>query len=1056
MYNIDRDDKYTPSHSAAIHLCDLYGTGFTLPHVDVIANMPRGFSCDTCSEKCEPHLLRRCDGVFPVNAGITFPENAEGRHFACHRGNLCHGCEMRYNAAHKTEKYWLCTACRTPVTTAAAVWGSGILEPSYFRPPNTVAIMSLTSPSPFVLGQLEPDAVWQRHEADRHIRRIESSARRGGNTHTELSRMAAAEFLRLGRVSGITQGILGKMLRTLHDLHDKGLLIVGSPGLPGTLALPRDIRTLASRADGDVYQDRDVQYHTTCISQIELRQQITLVNTWRTDVLQIIQNLLLDPAYPDGAFFMQRRGDPSPEYTDERGLPLVGFEAYASTRWKKLIETIEPSAYLCCIALASDAVSVGDHSHYPFSIGIVNFPLVLRQGTYGSAKFGFAQKPTIRKPRGSKHHERLDPGQKDAKNALYSRIAAEMLGDLDYAARRPLHFLVRCLDGVTRSFPLQIRLHHAEQDCEEWTNCNGGSGKNCLDCLGVQHSMQAKKGGPGTRNRPFINLTREGCCATAKLRTPLGHLRDQARLMQMARSQGKTRANEEGRELRTRYRVPNALLRLTNLMPHGDCRGPFGVNGLDILHGLRTGVFDKLVKFTDNIVLKYFGKTKDVRTSEDVRDLMDSRLSQMGSWYGSVNFRMGFWGNGDGGGLKGHEVTALVRLLPFTIAGCPIMIQDHALRKKMLHTIWHLIRLLAEFETEQFYTIPELGDLQVRVTGALKGLHFLTDILQNEDGSNSCPGHGFDILKAHMLGGAVKYIEQFGSLRQIDTEASERSMGHLKDSDRLVGDRPAALLQRLASLQLDHSRASVSLRPPGVSLATTQRSSRLPTFGASRSAWFDNAQWSAVADDLLSGKNGPPVPQGRVESCLVDARRLLGLGEDDEFQFETQVSAPCHAVGVQYLVLRPGHCVQFKEGCGYYAQILIPRVILPRHVLVPGAATQALVTEFTPVSCGQALFPDIPVPWIKHRRIMLVSLASIAARVHVVPLFGNHYRQAGDINPHYLVNTSADECIAGPGSRRIFVRCSHRGCKALIPRPKNNDAAVIVICPLCKERKVWL
>ena len=132
-------------------------------------------------------------------------------------------------------------------------------------------------------------------------------------------------------------------------------------------------------------------------------------------------------------------------------------------------------------------------------------------------------------------------------------------------------------------------------------------------------------------------------------------------------------------------------------------RGPFAVSGLDMLHGLRTGVVgEKLQKVLDCVFLNEYIRTDTIRSTEDVRELVDLRLSCMGNWYGHAAFSHGFYGRGDGGGLRGVEATSLARLIPFAIAGCPILIPDAQKRRQVLSAAWSLLTLVSEFKTEQY------------------------------------------------------------------------------------------------------------------------------------------------------------------------------------------------------------------------------------------------------------------------------------------------------------------------------------------------------------------
>ena len=93
-----------PSQIGIVKLVDVLSMSFALGHDDVLANMRSGFTCSKCL--ClEPDLrkLRRCDGVFPSNAGLGYPAGGDGLQFACNRGLLCDECAKDLSLR---AKYW--------------------------------------------------------------------------------------------------------------------------------------------------------------------------------------------------------------------------------------------------------------------------------------------------------------------------------------------------------------------------------------------------------------------------------------------------------------------------------------------------------------------------------------------------------------------------------------------------------------------------------------------------------------------------------------------------------------------------------------------------------------------------------------------------------------------------------------------------------------------------------------------------------------------------------------------------------------------------------------
>ena len=477
-----------------------------------------------------------------------------------------------------------------------------------------------------------------------------------------------------------------------------------------------------------------------------------------------------------------------------------------------------------------------------------------------------------------------------------------------------------------------------------------------------------------------------------------------------------------------------------------------------------SGVFPKLIHSLDELSLMSFKRTATIKTKEDVRNLTDDLIVAMANAYDSENFGRGFWGRGDGGGLKGHETTALCRLLPFAYAGCDVLMGDTGRRTRILDATWSMLMLLSEFETEQFYLESELDELHQRVLRVFKAMHFLMDELTSADGTCHGPGHVFDILKAHMLGGAVKFIRRFGSLRTIDTESGERSMKDAKLFDRLVTHDTHALLRRLCSLQSDHARrttaGSVTTRHRVLPPDSRGTSRQLPTLRAGGLAFESLEEFDSLVQGLKTGAYGPAVPDGVIESCDGVMRRSLELGMHEKIRFDIQAAAPCVAGDVSYLVLRAGHCVQLQSGD--YAQILIPRITRVRECTIPLGGrpdrVDSLMSIFTFVrpDVRGGFYPELPVPWLRRSDVRVIPLEQVTRRVHLVLLFGDAHRARNDYAQHFLLNTTADPCYGGPANRIVYLRCAISTCSGLLPRPRVQSLDVRTICPMCSFPQAWI
>ena len=239
-------------------------------------------------------------------------------------------------------------------------------------------------------------------------------------------------------------------------------MIVGGSDIQGYLALPRDLRTVSARAQGAVLLDNDVDFvrsYILGVCEAALLQNVQFIEVAKVNVVALVQDALLSELPPAGAVFMQRRGDVGPEYTSASGATLRGPEALNSERWGQLLNTVEDGVYLLGIGIHSDGASIGNHSQYSCRFSIANIPRELREKSDGLAKFAFAQKPNIRKPRNSQHHERLSSAQKDAKSTIKSRVVAEALVDFDWFARRQR----RCASPVSMSTTaIQFHAGHGE------------------------------------------------------------------------------------------------------------------------------------------------------------------------------------------------------------------------------------------------------------------------------------------------------------------------------------------------------------------------------------------------------------------------------------------------------------------------------------------------------------------------------------------------------------------------------------------------------------------
>ena len=1022
--------SYTPTGVRRIRLEDLVATSYYLPDVNVLRNICERSYCEQCKRSVEQHVIPSmfmCDGTYPTNVGLLFPENAQGRQFECHRGYLCPQC-------YGNRADWFCKACTsTSPKDFIDVFGFNIREPGDAIHERSESIMQWPSVHPDIICLKDANLAYDARQCARTQAKEDALQRRRifNTIDAQRSNDACSKFITITRNLNFSGGQQSAILEMMHELHNDSLLVAGL--MPGRLLLPKTIETVAKASDGKLHLENDISIHTVTLDTTALQQGHTSCEVHASNVADVIQNILLDNRYPPGSLFLQNKDTAGREYveladpteTSSARRDLYGHEPFDNERWKSCLQTC--TDFLLGIAIHSDGVRAGKETHHPWSISIVNFPAEYRE----MVKFAMSENLKIRVPRNSTLHEHLDSDQKIAKRSLKSKIAFTALASLEELARNgPVTFWVRNADNSLQAVKFDIRLLYFQQDIEEWLDCNGCSVKLCGDCEGTATAF--KSGQPGSKYRPFISTKVDEYCGSAPLRAPLSYLTEQSRLMLVERMECKTTAEDQAKKANVAYKVPNHLYQLRTLLPWS-LGGPHGVNSCDLLHGFKTGIVEMMNKAKDSYVNAYHGRTESVKTLEDIRHELDSRLSQMGDWYGHPSFKTFFWGRGDTGGLKGAENVALFRLSIYTLAGCKLMIANDTKRKFFLKVMWDLAMLLGQIETEQFYLESELLRLDEHIKLLMK---YFGKIM--EDLGDNVQGHGFDCLKTHLMGGVVKFIRRYGSLKGTDTEGGERSMKTMKQaSEKKKGDK--AILQFMVAHECDVASSAV------VAPVTPMTTIKLPMMKKNRAiVGTDSDQWLRLCDDLFEGKYGPSLPEDTQEDMF------LFLQKEYPEQLQTiKFDNACAALSsddiVAYNILRPGHCVQtIKE---QIFQILIP-------LIVPGLASAddprySIAVMFTHVDVRRKCYPELPCPWLKRGALVMLPVDAIHKRVHVVPLFGNAY---GDSNGQYLLNTSA-EAVYPPAAkdRIVFMKCRRtHGCDGLLARP-NKGGSVEATCPNCSE-----
>ena len=517
-------------------------------------------------------------------------------------------------------------------------------------------------------------------------------------------------------------------------------------------------------------------------------------------------------------------------------------------------------------------------------------------------------------------------------------------------------------------------------------------------------------------------------------------------------SDSKKKYQDAVKQARIRPNVYSSLISLSDLIPHC-CEGPFGLTGFDILHGGKKGILWVLILVVDLFTRLLFTASTFMKTGEDVRATFDGRFSQCGNNYGHPDFDEGFWGNGDTGSLKGSEVFVLGQLFLLSLAGSSVMIKDTGIRRSTLHYFSLTLSLLREFGTPQEYSEDDLSALDKDIKESVVGFNWFMDTLIKLKGHDHGLGHVFDTLKAHLWGGASKFIRMFGSLINMDTEAGERSQKELKLHNLRVqlGKSAAALLARLVSLRVDKvvstfQQQQQSKRPEAV---TASLHSQLPLFRNLRSPIGSGPVWSRVKRELCDGEHGPKVSVGLVESmgAYLQTCNLC-------YEFERKAAVRVQPEDVSYQEIQHGHTVILDDGS--FVQVLLPRQQLPEAALhgllaaSTGSKDMSLVSFLSAASraCARSgNHPELAVPFLKRLSMGIMDLHRIQRREHIVPYFGDLYREHSLLDQQFLVNIFARPCYRVPVKHEAHWKCPSRTCLGRMPVPAGGFGRFV--CPVC-------
>lgn len=1100
---------YAGTPTFELDLQNLLSVSYMLSHLDVLQNNGSSERCQECGSK--PDKLTTCDGAFPSNLGFSWPETGQayGKQLSCKRGFICDDCNTTPESG-----YWYCRDCRSPNATHEDVWGNDIDEPSCLRTPGSLWALSV----PVAEEVLDhPAEVWRLAQTSR-AESMRDGAHRYSRYGGVVAMTTSAKFIAETRLRHMSRGNQQAVLDVLHSLHDEGALVEGSDG---PLLLPRTLDAAKDRAAAAQISERDFTIHKSTFCMSALLQTKQTVSAVAGDILSILQDMLLDPRVPPESLFLEERGGDPRVYCDAAGNTLYGPEPWQTERYRNVLGSVPQGAKLLIIGLHTDGVHTTAGEKYPLSVSVENFSGDERPGERGLNKSGLVDSIDIRKPRGSDVPENLGDRQKSLKYNLLSRMVAELLGRLNALAAGPIRFLVQRrnaaggIDFVEEN--LWIRIWGWRADMAEQQALLGVSSSSCPVGFCYEHATADRRGAAGTANRPYMSLEPGSACGTGLPRDVEETARRQRDAMKVCWEKGMDAGRARAHALGVKLDVQCHLSRLPNLLPHSD-RGATGAFKADTLHTILTGILGKLVHVLDSIMLQYRTATADFKSSEDVRNLVDERLVLLGKRYGRPSFARSFWGNGDIGSLKGHQMLSLAECLPFTFAGCRVLVADDAVRRDALSLSDLLCRLTAELKTKQFYSDDDLAALETQTARIIGLMHKVMDhlLLEAEPETKkkkakapmakaaavgakkeetAGPGRLFDIIKVHCLTGARQKFLRFGFSGNMDTEAGEHSMKPLQAEARSAPrlqtgrvyvdpDELGDIDPLLAKLLAHDALGAVQAEPKrGATPRRTSGPARVPQPCASnRSVVGEGNRWVQLAYGLRKGNNGPPIPEpalASIQRFLVTnfaAGRLPG-SSDVAAVSTSSASSSSSSSSTPPSSLSPSTAFWFHPDAPVtsstsdvsYHIFLAGHCVKTRtgtyaQVVLPVVATTerglaskdklSLVFEFVPCDAASPTYPELAVPWLVRGTMALVSLSSLVSRASVVPLFGRACRTS-------RFDTTA-QFLVNNYSDACFAGPADRQVFMRCTHsgcggrlPKPSTYGAEVACAVCKRTRPW-
>lgn len=1108
---------------------DVLDYGTRLGNDDVLKNIAEDSNCEQCGCDCSDSTTEfsgvACQGVYPICAGqsetVDAIWNNDGRH-ACHRRVVCISCfraavndreaSERASAAKRskskstptsatlrtwevlstsrranrtsgtlgTDDYcYYCTACmslqRDGTDDPADVWGADIIDAGRHLRLGTVHATTVPKARPFT----QQPAAAEDARAERREQRWRAGVLKYASMGGSLAIQAACAFYRFVRQVFMPVSQAQHMLRVFNDIEGMRAKYYAehsarsSADLPDVHppALPRTMKVLEERASFGSVTDADVRFEQVTYSMHNVQQNQKEVNVLFADLEETLQRLLLDPRLPAYERVL-RPASVKAEYTLANGERVFGPEAWQATLWDDLNATLpQRDDVLLFLIVSSDAVATAHGSRVPMRLTLANLSMRVRGSDAGNPLIGLGPVINLFFKRGMKTAISLNAPQRSAQHQIHATAVAQGLVQLEELAKHALTFKLRMDDGATGEVRnVRVRVGIFASDYAETKQVLGMNGGNyatnaCPRCMFLK---PASENGP----RPYMNP--DFRCHLSEKRTVQSVVSEQARLVHLARTGGTrsevaSRASKSGID----HSVQCMLSRLSTVFPH-EVDGPFSAFFPDALHSLLLGLAPKMIKLVDAVLMLSFNKKifDVLKSKDDAKVRMDTRLSRYPSFPGLERFNSGFWEGRGTSTPSGQTNRALVMYLMFVYLEDKALVSDCALRTRLLTLHYSVSRFIEELHTPQGYTDQELCDLDAEVVLMLTEFDFFMTELED---AGALEGELMNCFKTHDFASVAADMRRIGCMLNADTSAFERRMKSVRKHDRLIAvsrsnDGSEKLLTRGMANEMN-SQAEARMRAELAASSTypmhdsddddddigdnddgAQDFAQAPKKGS-----FPVAQGSTFMRRLLNevrdGANGPAVRPDFLDHAADAVFAAIGPGAHFFLQRKFTSRDP-GVTTTKQSVLRVGHVVQLNN-LNEWGQIVMP--FLAR---ADRSDAGCLMLAFEFVDVHRTNHPAVPMAHLRRRggpqAMIVLQASSILRRAHLIPIFeGTATGEPCEAFPErFIVNPLVHPTFRAVNpDRAVYLSCP-RGCEGgRLRRPPR--AGQDATCDQCGVASPW-